>query len=636
MQFMLNLFRRLGYSFQVRLFLALTLVIIFIPGTGYLSYLHTRKAVEQQIQHYATSMVNQIAEKIRLFLNQHTTSVLLIKSVLESRVVNVDRADDLIRYFYLLKRDHPEFVNIYYGNEEGEFTMVPPQFPEIHKIFDPRSRPWYSGAVASRGLFWTRVYLFASAQKPGITVSVPVFAPALHARQVLQGVCAIDIDLSTFSRFLQSIMVENQGVAYIIENQEGRVIAHPELAQLSLNPQDIELLSVCLIQLKTAGKSFGLTTFQGQDFFTAFTNYAENDWTVGITVPLTDFLKHVAAIQRTTAGLVVVAMVLAFMLSCLVTLMIVNPLKLLRQGIERISRGDLDYKMNPFQLDIADALADSFNRMAASLQKSQEQLKRTCIELAGKEKMAALGQMTAGIAHELRNPLGVILGSAQVVANTKRPLAMREQAARFIIDEIERLNKTINDFLAFAKPASPCFVETDILQLLEETLAVIESQLDGRGIEVEKAFMAEPGFCNTDRDQIRQVFWNILLNAEQAMPKGGLLRIAADYRFRPEAELREAALDCPVCTSGKSRELVITFSDTGPGIPPEQLERIFEPFVSYREGGVGLGLSIVYQVLKLHRAEIRVLSEVGRGTSFILVFPCSRDQETNEVQNTAC
>lgn len=620
----MNLIAKGPRSLQIRLFLALALIIsIFIPGTGYFSYLQARKAVEKQMRHYAISTASQNAERVRQFLSQIMDNARLIKASLEKGMIDINDRMELINYFYLLKKDHTEFVNVQYGDTKGRFIMVPAQSPEIHKIFDPRIRPWYLGAVSTRGEHWTEVYIFASSQKPGITASIPIYKD-----NRLQGVCGIDIDLSTFSRFLQSIKIEDRGYAYIIENRHGRVIAHPDLVQRTWDPMHIELLSTCLADLKAAEKQFGATSFQGEYFYTAYTDYPENNWTVGVTLPMTEFLNHIQSIKKTTMSLVIAAMLLCSVFSYLFTLTTVNPLKALRKGIERISSGDLDYHVAPPGLDIADALAHAYNQMAASLRSSQEELKRTYFELAEKEKMAALGQMTAGIAHELKNPLGVILGSAQVVANSGRPMEMREEAAHFIIDEIERLNKTLKSFLAFSKPAPPQLSATDLNQLLEETLAATEAQMREKKIHVEKDLATDNGVCLADKDQLRQVFWNILINAQLAMPAGGRLRISSAHRsLAPCADgSQEAGI-----RMGPTRELEIQIEDSGGGMPVDQVKKIFDPFVSYRSGGIGLGLSIVHQILKLHQARIEVHSVLNQGTVFTLSFPCVDHHEEKKI-----
>ena len=163
----------------------------------------------------------------------------------------------------------------------------------------------------------------------------------------------------------------------------------------------------------------------------------------------------------------------------------------------------------------------------------------------------------------------------------------------------------------------PNFSATDLIQLLDETLAATEAQMLAKGIHVEKTLSSEQVYCHADLDQIRQVFWNILINAVQAMPDGGRLTVEADYRMRDKT-----ATDNHDPVVDPLRELIIRIGDSGGGIAAEQTEKIFEPFVSFRTDGIGLGLSIVYQILKLHRAKIEVVSHINQGTTFILVFPC--------------
>ncbi len=621
------------HSFQFRVFLALALVIfIFIPGTGYMGYLQARKVAENQMQQYAIGTAVQISKRVSSFLSQHTDNVKLIKSFLENRLIDSTNEGELLRCFLLFKKDHPEFVNIYYGNENGRFLMAPPQAPEIHKIFDPRIRPWYRGAVDADNFHWTDVYLFASTQKPGITVSIPI----VEEQRLLRGVCGIDIDLSAFSRFLQGIKIGSQGVAYIFDNKTGHVIAHPGLVQLPWNPVHIDLLRTCRSHLKKSNRSFGLTAFQGENFFTAYTNYPGKEWTVGVTLSVSDYLKNIQFIKQTTFSLVVIGILLSSLLSYLLAMTIIQPLQALQQGIERISSGDLEHKVIIHDPDIAEELAGSFNQMASSLQESLAELKQTYTELTEKEKLAAVGKMTAGIAHEIKNPLGVILGSAQVVVNRERPWEMRERAARFIIDEVIRLNNTLKSFLAFAKPAPPVLSKTDMLRLLEETLSVMKERFFEAGYRFQMDFPTRVPPVNGDSDQLRQVIWNICLNSIKAMPRGGTITVRAEAKKKPgildadthEKDTTRISLENPF--AAPRSWLVVTIEDQGCGIDKKQMDKIMDPFVSFQDDGIGLGLSIVAQIVKLHQGHINITSQKNAGTAFQLLFPCL-PQETPHV-----
>ena len=605
------------HSFQIRIFLALTLIIVIvIPGTGYFCYLQARRIAEKQMQHYALGTAAQISKRVESFLSRHTYNAKLIKSFFENHLINHFDDKQILKYFHLFQQDHPEFVNINFGDETGRFLMAPAQIPEVHKTFDPRVRPWYRGAIRAKDVHWTDVYLFASTQKPGMTVSVPIY----DKTGSVKAVCGIDIDISSFSKFLQGIKIGKHGFAYIFENRQGRVIAHPSLVQLPWNPYHIDLLRTCLTDLNRKSRTFGMSSFQGNKFFTAYTDYPENDWTVGVTLPVSDFLENVNAIKKAIISLVIAGILLSSLLSYLLASTIVSPLNILKKGIERISSGDLEYKVDISDPDIASALARSFNQMASSLELSTRELKKTYAELAQQEKLAAVGQMTASIAHEIKNPLGIILGSAQVVANSERPMEMREKAADFIMDEVERLNKTLTAFLDFAKPASPHFQRINITDLLEEILVSTEERFNEKGYRIDRDLPAMAPSILADPDQIKEVFWNIFLNAVQSMPEGGTISVRIGIE-KGNGIIDEATIPIKGLTRQNPDFLTVSITDQGCGISDEQMETILDPFVSFRDDGIGLGLSIVSQIVKSHKGQVKIKSTPGKGTRFKLLFP---------------
>lgn len=615
-----RILRKLRQSFQLRIYLALVLIILlFIPGTGLVSYLQALRVAEKQMQQYTIATSEQIAKRVSDFLTQHTRNVELLAGMLSSGLIRGEEPEELLTALQLFKKDHPEFVNIYYGDQSGGFTMVPPQRPEIHKVFDPRVRPWFTGALSTGTTSWTEIYLFASTRKPGITVSAPVY----DSNGSIQGVCGIDIDLVAFSGFLRRINLTRQGVAYIFENRTGRIIAHPWITEGSGDNRSLELLTRCRQDLDQTDASFGLTTYRGEKYFSAFSTFENRAWTVGVTLPVSTYLSQIEVIRKTTIGLVIAGLLLSSLISYLLTRTIVSPLLHLRRGIERISRGDLEHRVNITDPDIARSLAKSFNRMALSLRNSLVELKSTYSELQEKQKLAAVGKMTAGIAHELKNPLGIILGSTQVVLDRNRPMEMREKAATFIMDEVVRLDNTLKSFLTFAKPSTPVFSEVDIIRLLEETLSATEERYAQEGYTIHRDFPDAVPLFEGDPMQIRQVILNILINSFHSMVDGGEVSITVRAEMEPEPlqeNKRFISIRNPFSVARKW--LIITIKDQGCGISEEEMPRVMEPFVSFRDDGVGLGLSIVSQLVKLHRGHIQIESEVGQGTTFTLYFPC--------------
>ena len=612
--------RKFRQSFQLRIFLALVLIIlIFIPGTGYVGFLQALKVAEDQMEQHTVTTGQQIAKHVDSFLSQHTYNVNLLASLFKAKLIDPANRPELLRYFMLFKSDRPEFVNIYYGDEAGHFSMVPPQRPEIQKDFDPRTRPWYTGAATTRTTHWTEVYLFASNQQPGITVSAPVY----DEKKQLRGICGIDVDLIEFSRFLQEIDIGKESIAYIYENSTGRIIAHPWLTTPPNDTNSVELLKTINQQGIGEENISSQTSDNKEQFFTSYTAYPPNDWTIGVSVSTSSYLQKIQVIKQTTITLVLAAILLASLLSYLLSKNIISPLLKLKQGIERITSGDLKYKVQIHDPDIARELAHAFNKMAMSLRKSLVEVKTTYVELQEKQKLAAVGKMTAGIAHEIKNPLGIILGSTQVVLDRKRPWEMREKAASFIMDEVVRLDTTLKSFLAFAKPATPIFSEVDVVELLEETLSATEERYSDDGYRILRDFPEKVPLIEADPAQVRQIILNIFFNSFKAMPDGGTLTIKVRSETEPKingTSKRFISIRNPFTVARDW--LIISITDEGHGIPDEQLKKIMDPFVSFHDDGVGLGLSIVSQLVKLHRGHIQIESYLDKGTTFHLYFPC--------------
>ena len=218
------------------------------------------------------------------------------------------------------------------------------------------------------------------------------------------------------------------------------------------------------------------------------------------------------------------------------------------------------------------------------------------------ERLSAVGRVAAGIAHEIRNPLAAMRGSIQVLQSELSADAPQRELMDIVLSESDRLNRIITDFLTYARPRKFALAECDLREPLRETFALLRHSpelLDGHRLEEE--LPEEPVLAMADAEGVRQVFWNLTRNALKAMPDGGTLR----------AEMRRAAPD----------SVRITFNDTGRGMTPAQVERLFEPFSSSTTGGTGLGLSIVYQIIRDHGGTINVRSREGHGTTITIELP---------------
>ena len=227
------------------------------------------------------------------------------------------------------------------------------------------------------------------------------------------------------------------------------------------------------------------------------------------------------------------------------------------------------------------------------------EIRRLEREVRMQDRLAAVGRLAAAIAHEIRNPLTSIAGSVSMLSDVPDLSDEHRQLLQIVTRESDRLNSIITDFLAYSRGKQYQFAKVDLLPLLEDTLTLLEHRLvaQSTGIRIERRYSVPEALALADGDKIKQVFWNFCENAVRAMRHGGTLSVSL-----------EAVGD----------DWQINFADTGPGMSPQLIEKIFEPFQSNFEGGTGLGLAIVYQIVQAHEGKVWARSKPGQGSVFVL------------------
>jgi two-component system sensor histidine kinase PilS (NtrC family) len=247
------------------------------------------------------------------------------------------------------------------------------------------------------------------------------------------------------------------------------------------------------------------------------------------------------------------------------------------------------------------------------------ELKRKDREARVQQRLAAVGEMAAGIAHEIRNPLASMAGSIQILRDELPLTSEQSQLMDIVLRESDRLNETIRNFLAFAKPQRSAATDFDVCRVVSDAARLLENSADVTASHsVVVNVPPQPVILHADEAQIRQIVWNLATNGLRAMPNGGRLRL----------EVRRAA------SADGDGDVIVAVRDDGVGIAPEDMDNIFQPFRGGFRGGTGLGLSIVHRIASDYGGEVRVASEKGKGTSVEVALPVGR-QTTSEGAESA-
>ena len=386
---------------------------------------------------------------------------------------------------------------------------------------------------------------------------------------------------------------------------------------------------------------------------------------IQMEIPIGDVMLHLIRSQRMILiSMILDAMVLIVFGSFLLSRVLVKPLKDLVRLTQKISDGDFSQKIEVSSKNEIGQLVSSFNRMIERLRENQENLDNylKSLELANKklkqaqeelirtEKLASIGRFAAGVAHEVGNPLGAILGYTSILEKEGIDREESKDYLKRIEKEIERINRIVRELLDFARPSKFEIHDVEINKVLENTLSLISYQKIFEDIETQLELQPDLPMIKGDESQLSQVLINIILNAIDAMPGGGILRIQTEVllienpledpfqqfysRRRREdpvesdySRLRKPdPLSTALSTFSKGERLVkIRISDTGLGIEKENLERIFDPFFTTKEPdkGTGLGLSISLRIVESMGAKMRVESDAGKGSAFEIYFPAA-------------
>jgi signal transduction histidine kinase len=591
--------------------------------------------------------------------------------------------DGATKFDRLIKIGQHDYLETWFADEYGNLTTVE---AVGNRPYDPRNRPWYNLAKEAQAPVWTDIYAYFAGQHIAISANQPLY----DSNQHFVGVASTDLILTEISAFLQQMRIGKSGQTFIME-RDGKLVtsSNPELA----NP--IRLDEQGKVQKDHADKVLrwfatevaderisataqflaqhfaGFDSIVGTHYLEFYLNGSKEfvkvstlsddkglDWLVVVVVPESDFMARIYQNTVNTMILAILALLVAIIIGIYMAKSIIKPIISLNAAAKRLARGQWEQDLPLQRKDEIGELAHSFNSMGLQLRELVEdlehkvadrtkklalaykKLKTSQAQLVQSEKMASLGQMVAGIAHEINTPLGYVKNNLE---NSRDLCAVLEQllveCEAVIKSSANQINSPeLNKLLTSIADSYEDELLTDIKELNQDAIHGVQeisnlvlnlknfSRLDLAAVEDVDIHNCIDSVLNIARNllkykvelkldyaadlpkivcapaQINQVLLNIITNAAQAIPEQGKILIK---------------------TSFDAKMLHICIQDNGQGMSKEQLRRIFDPFYTTKPigEGTGLGLSISYQIIQQHKGKISVSSQPGVGSKFIISLP---------------
>lgn len=455
---------------------------------------------------------------------------------------------------------------------------------------------------------------------PAVTITVPVRRLDEHT-----GYLAARVNLKDMWDLVDNIQLgegqrEGFGNAYVATGN-GRLIAHPERERVYRQDD----LADSPVGTALGEQQSGTLVYTGAsgEMVAAFATVVPIGWKVVIEQPADRAFARSRDMILGISVLMVISAAVASLIGILVVRKIVRPIYELVRGAQLFARGRLTHTIETPGHGELTTLAREFNQMARDLLEKERRLKQA-------ERLATLSKFATILSHEIRNPLNSMIINLRILKRDMEKqngdLGNRGGYYEKVISEIWRIDSLVENFLNYARPPELVPFTHDINVVLDEVIAIHQGTAQERGVRIDTRYLAGELLVSVDVNQIKQVFLNIMLNAFDAMETGGTLTVSTERA--PPRSSSDLTLD----GLGECPQVNIKFEDTGRGIDPGRLDRIFEVYYTSKSTGTGLGLPIAQQIVEKHGGVISVESTPGEGTAFTLTLPARlSEQEGTEV-----
>jgi two-component system sensor histidine kinase HydH len=588
------------HSLRAKLLL-FSLSLVVVPGTvlALIAFAGAHRALESAVGRQLAEVADDAADAVAETLAAESKNMRTwARQDLMREVVIGDLDKRISRFLASLKDGDGRYLDLLCADANGQ--IVAASNPTLIGGVQ-RDREWFSGARQGKEILRGPAVSFEYG-RPALEIAAPIYDPERPGTIIgaLLGLYDWERSPKLTERLQHNLAGLGMTVDLLILDAHGVVIAAPQQGQFSeLFGQNLRKAGWLAAQRHRQLPRRGYVVEPTAAVLVGFARLKGKPlprWSALATQPLREALAPVYRMQQRLALLLGAVLLGGLGVATLLADRMSRPLRELTDATQEIVRvGQIRKPVAVRSQDEIGQLALAFNTMMRELQRAEE-------DLLVAAKFAFVGEVAAGVAHEVRTPLGIMRSSAQLVGRSLPPTDV--QAAELIetiIDEVDRLDRVVAGLLQLARPHEALIEPTPLAPVLQRALEFAEAQARDKSIVIDHSWAPDQHPASCDPEQIYQVALNLIVNALQILPPGGRISV----RTLPPYDGRVA----------------FEVSDNGPGIPPDLRERIFAPFFTMREGGTGLGLALVQRVVQAHKGTVSVDSTVGRGTTFRVELP---------------
>jgi signal transduction histidine kinase len=412
------------------------------------------------------------------------------------------------------------------------------------------------------------------------------------------GEVVIDFNYGKVLELVRSVVIGVEGYAFMVDHL-GRTVAHPRFRpyEYNLSKYSDPRLREFVVDMMCGETGWKRYRYLGEKA-AAYAPIQAMDWSLAVSIPIEEFKKEAKTLRKRMLEVVFITLLMATFVVVILSYHLLRPIKRLAAATERIADGNLAQAIPVNSSDEMGMLTRSFNRMVENLRRMRDELVRS-------EKLIAMGKLSAGVAHEIRNPLNAMKGAIVYLQRRRSGDGLIQEYTGIILEEVEKLNRFVTEFLSYARQPPLNLMPEDLNGLIRKTTTLFEEKLREKKIVLLEDLDPHLPMFPMDSHQIGQVIANLLINAMDAMSEGGKLEIATKAVKNTASEYSQI-------------KLLMTMKDNGVGIPEDDLTGIFDPFFTTKESGAGLGLPISLKIIENHGGTLGIESREGEGTTLKL------------------